>query len=183
MVAYNPTWKEYEDKLHSSNPKEALKAGEAFEITRKKEMRDSKKARDWETDRKKAIAKDKPLWVKKEQSKEKDQSDLLIQKIKNFGTVNSDIKPYKGYILIKIEEQREQKLPSGIYLPDNEKEDTIAEVVSVGGPLNLSSKVIVEAGINPKDRILIKKFSGIDIETKQGKCKLIQFSDVLGILE
>jgi len=178
-----PTWKEHEEGIHSNDPNKALKSAEAFEITRKKELQYSKKARDWEEGRKKAWAKDKPTWVKGEESKEKIESDNIVRKIKDFGTINSDLRPYRGFILIKLKNNDVKMTSSGIYLPDSEENDTVAEVVAVGGPLYLSSKDIVEAGVSPKDRILIKKFCGIEVETKQGKCKLIQFSDVLGILE
>jgi co-chaperonin GroES (HSP10) len=182
-VPYSPTWKEHEEKLHSDNYKEATKAAEAFDLTRKQETRASKKARDWESDRKKAIAKDKPAWVKEQQSKEQEETNKIVQNIKNFGTFDYNLRPYKGFILIKIIEQDTQQLPSGLFLPDSDKEDNVAEVIEVGGPVNLSSKVIVEAGVSPKDRVLLKKFAGIDVETKQGKCKLVQFSDILGVLE
>jgi co-chaperonin GroES (HSP10) len=182
-VPFTPTWKEHEKDITSNDPKKAGQAADAFYITRKKELRDSKRARDWESGRKKAIASNKPTWVKEQEGREKIESDNIVSKIKNFGTIDSDIRPYKGFILIKIINNDVQRLPSGIYMPDTNKEDNVAEVVAVGGPINLSSTVTVEAGVLPKDRVLIKKFAGIDVETRQGKCKLIQFSDILGVLE
>jgi len=180
---FEPTWKEHEKDLHSDNPETAKLAGEAFDKTRKQETEFSAKAKKWEKDRKKELADNKPLYIKKQLEKEEDVVKQVGRDIKDFGTLNYNLRPYNGFVLIKIIYQ-EDTTTGGIVLPDSAVDkNEIAEVIKVGEPLQLSAKVLVKAGVEAGDRVLLKKFAGVDVTLKGVPHKLCQFSDMLGILE
>lgn len=180
-MKYNPTWSEHEDKMLSDDPKEQQKYTDAFIAEREKEMSLSKKARDWESDRKAEWAKNKPEWVKEQSELEKDPSKKLINEIRDGGSHDYDIKPARGYLLIRIDMQDEELSNGLVIARDDVSEPNTAVVVAVGDELILD-KHIVPVPVKSGARILFKKFAGMDIVVKGETLRMIQFSDVLGEL-
>lgn len=184
---YTPTWGQYEEDMKTKTGEEALKAGEAFIEERKKETAKSTQARQWEEDRKKEIFKNKGEWTKKrlEEEHNNDPKTQLLKELKDGGSFKSNIKPTGGYILIEI--VRETQTASGLYLANTEVEPNTAIVLEVGEPLmkvnvyNKLDKIPSPAEVGQK--ILFKKFAGLNVNIQNKECRLIQFTDVLAIIE
>jgi co-chaperonin GroES (HSP10) len=180
---FEPTWKEHERDIQSDDAEISRRATDAFIEARDKEISISKKAADWEKDRKAEFAKNKPEWVKEKRAAERsaDPSIKVIEEIKSGGSHNYGLKPSRGYLLIKLDQLKEQT-DSGIYLATEEiSEPNTATVLEVGNDLILE-KHIVPTPVQPGAKVLLKKFAGMEITLKGEKCRIIQFSDVLGEL-
>ncbi|MEA3450318.1 MAG: co-chaperone GroES [Bacteroidota bacterium] len=75
-------------------------------------------------------------------------------------------------VIIKIEEQTEQKTASGIFIPESAKEKkSFGKVVSISN--------IENPEISAGDTVLYKEFTGTEIEFENQKLLLIQYSDIL----
>lgn len=72
-IVNKPPWATYEKSMQAGNSKDQEKATDAFFKERGEWTRDSQKLRQWEQDRRKEWAKNKPLWRKK-----KMQDDPLL---------------------------------------------------------------------------------------------------------
>lgn len=180
---FTPAWKDYEKDLTSADPQKALKAADAFDITRKQELKASRVARDWEAGRKKDIAEQKPDFVKKYLKKEQEPFEKMARNIKDFGSLETGLQPARGYLLIKLVKQTEEKTSSGLFISSEEPKDNIADILAVGGAIRIDQKTLIEPEVAVGDRVLIKKFAGIELTVKNEPCRLCQFSDILGILE
>jgi hypothetical protein len=66
-VAFSPSWKKYEEGMHSDNKKLSIDSSEKFEMERAHAVKTDPKARSWEEGRKQSWQKDKPYYVKKVQ--------------------------------------------------------------------------------------------------------------------
>lgn len=92
----------------------------------------------------------------------------------------SKIVPLADQILIKQVEP-EKKTKSGIFLPENAKEDhtpIMAEVLAVG-----SSPKIAKKGLTVGDWVVYSKYSGTEVELDGIKYMLISAKDVLAKVE
>ena len=87
------------------------------------------------------------------------------------------VKPLDDRVLIKPLEA-EEKTESGLIIPDTAKEKpVIGEVIEVGTDEDL--REILKVG----DKVLFAKYGGDDITIDKTEYKMIQRSDILGIVE
>lgn len=177
---YNPTWKEHEKGLHSEDPKVQKKAEEAFDETRKKELATSTKAKHWEADRKKQWAKDKPAFVKKRLASELDSVEEFKKELRKGGKFDNTLQPTPGYYVV-IVDQVPAETTSGIILPDSVDDMQNTGVVVAEGGVQYDGAELYHP-IKGGARILFKKGAGMDIELSWGKCRLMGYADILGVL-
>lgn len=83
-----------------------------------------------------------------------------------------ELQPINQNVLIEIEEKKEEKTSSGIYIPESAKEKkAFGNVVSISN--------IENPEIKPGDVVLYKEYSGTDVEFEGKKYLLVQYSDIL----
>lgn len=78
-MAYDPTWKQYEKGMSSDDLDTALKSTDAYQEEKAKELKFSKKARDWERDKVKWYQSQKPQWVKERKQAEQEATIKAIK--------------------------------------------------------------------------------------------------------
>jgi len=183
MLKYEPTWKEYEDKMHTGTADEQIRAAEAFDEERKKETTRSKKAKEWEESRKKEAYAAKPEWVKKKRKETSDVSHKIISDIKSIGVFDSPIRPAPGYILIEILPP-EEATSSGIIIVRESSDPNTGNVLAIGADLRTKDgHFIASPATNIGDTVIFKQFAGADIAVLDKTCRLLQFTDVLAVIE
>lgn len=95
--------------------------------------------------------------------------------------VSGPINPGLERILVLVEEKKDE-LSQGFYLPDGQdKELLIGRVLSVGSAKHTDSTSVEPCQAN--DQILFEKWAGRDFEGDEGKLKIINYDDVLAIIE
>ncbi len=83
-----------------------------------------------------------------------------------------ELQPINQNVLIEIEEKKEEKTSSGIYIPESAKEKkAFGNVVSISN--------IENPEIKPGDVVLYKEYAGTDVEFEGKKYLLVQYSDIL----
>ena len=83
-----------------------------------------------------------------------------------------ELLPVNGNVILQIEEEKEQKTPSGIILPDTAKEKpTYGKVIAV----DKTDDIQVSVG----DKVIFKKYSGTEIELEGEKYLILPYSDIL----
>lgn len=88
------------------------------------------------------------------------------------------LKPLEDRVLIKMYEN-EEKTKSGIILTGNNKEKSqIAKVIQVG-PGN--EKVKIE--VKKDDKVIINKYAGIQVEYDGQDLFIVNYNDILAIIE
>ncbi|MEM1988453.1 MAG: co-chaperone GroES [Candidatus Woesearchaeota archaeon] len=79
-------------------------------------------------------------------------------------------------VILKVIEQKEKKLPSGLYVPETAQEKSIeAEVIDIGEDESIKVK--------PGDIVVYDKYSGTEIEIDNEKYLIIKYKDILAKLE
>ena len=183
-LLYEPEWKEFEKDITSEDNKKAAKAAEAFDETRKHITSQSRKAKEWEEDRKKNIARDKPLWRKKEDAKEKDRVNSFLKSLKNLGSFKNNITPAPGYILVVADSEEEVSTATGIILSVGSKREPNTGVV-----INVSEYEYnkygnkLECPVKLGDHIVFKLGAGASANVEGIDCRLMRFDDLLGIID
>ena len=87
-------------------------------------------------------------------------------------------RPIDDRVLVELIEEEEQKTEGGIIIPDTAKEKPRqGKVVAVGTDEDL--KELIKEG----DIILFTKYGGEEIKIGTKEYKVVQRSDILGILE
>ena len=177
-----PSWKKYEEGMHSDNEKEARKAGELFQKERKWDTDHNPDLARWEKGRKESIVKQKPAWVKQQVKQEKETLNKELNKFKEGGKVDFKIHPTSGYLLIKII-QKEEKTQTGLIISSSDNiPNEVADVIAVGGDIILD-KNVVPTPCEVGDRVLLKKMAGLEVTSYGENLRICLFSDVLAILE
>jgi len=182
MPTVAPSWKKYEEKMHSDDVKEAKEAGDAFINEREWETSHNNQLAEWEKGRVEHIAKQKPAWVKKQAQEEKSKSQNELHKFLEAGNIDYNIIPARGYILVEILSKKETKTASGIVLSSEEIPNEIALVLDVGDELILDKNTI-PAPCYAEDIVLLKKMAGLEVTSRGRNLRICLFSDVLAILE
>jgi chaperonin GroES len=172
-----PTWKRHEKDLHTSD-----KAVEAFDETRKREIATSKRAADWEESRKEEWAKNKPKVVQDRIKSQNQELDQFKKELSTAGAFDSYFQPMPSLLVVQADE-REQQTEGGIFLPDTAGELQNSGVVKSVGGVRYSDLSELHHPVPEGAHVIFKKGAGLDIELKWGKCKLMQYTDILGILE
>jgi co-chaperonin GroES (HSP10) len=182
-LKYEPSWKQFEDKVHAEDTETQIKATDAFIEERDKELAVSKTARDWEQGRKKEWTDNKPQVVKERQIEEVKRSTLNIKKIKDLGEFHKNIKPAQGYLIVEVEHDEEELTSSGIYIaPNSTREPNTGKVLAVGDA-KVSDGMKIWPPCERGSKILFKRMAGADVGIKGADCRLLQFSDVLAEFE
>jgi chaperonin GroES len=83
-----------------------------------------------------------------------------------------ELQPINQNVLIEIDETKELKTTSGIYLPD-----TSTEKKSFGKVIAVSN--IENSEISVGETVLYKEYSGTKVEFENKKYLLIQYADIL----
>jgi len=93
------------------------------------------------------------------------------------------IKPLGNRILLK-EIETEDTTKSGIVLPSNAKEKPyVAEVIEVGpGEIQKDGKPL-KIEVKKGDKVLYSKYSGTEVKLDEEKYLIVNYSDILAILE
>ena len=93
------------------------------------------------------------------------------------------IRPLHDRILIRrLEEETETR--SGIIIPDSAKEKPMeATVIAVGAGRRDDDGKIVPLEVNARDRVLIGKYSGTEVQIDGEEHLIIREDDVLAVLE
>ena len=179
---YKPTWAQYEEAANNQNDaKAALKASDAFEEERAKEMRHSKLARDWETSRKKSIMREKPRWAKQQRKAEAEEITKELVKFKQAGVFDYDVEPMPGYILVRVESL--QKNISGIVLSEADEPNTGIVVKASDDQLTVvgDTQTLLKCPVQPGDKIMFKKYAGagiagLEVRSKDNDYRLMRWS-------
>jgi co-chaperonin GroES (HSP10) len=185
MPKVDPTWGQYEKKMHSEDPKEAVKATEAFDAERDFQTKKSETVRKWEEDRKKDMMAQKPDMRRRAMKEQANAETNAFKKILDLGSIHGGIRPAPGYIIVEPDDILTET-PSGIILPDRENErQNIGTVMAVGQrvPIPSSRSRFFEPPVSAGERVLYKRMAGADIEINSRTCKLMLFSDVLCTIE
>jgi chaperonin GroES len=93
------------------------------------------------------------------------------------------IRPLHDRILIRRLEE-ETMTRSGIIIPDSAKEKPMeATVIAVGAGRRDDDGKIVPLEVNARDRVLIGKYSGTEVQIDGEEHLIIREDDVLAVLE
>ncbi|NPB04930.1 MAG: co-chaperone GroES [Aquificae bacterium] len=95
------------------------------------------------------------------------------------------LKPLYDKIVVKVEEPKEQRTPSGIIIPDAAQEKPqVGEVIAVGQGRLLQNGEIKPLQVKVGDFVVFNKYAGTEVELETGEKYLVLSEDeVLAILE
>lgn len=167
--AYTPSWDKHMKDLHADDADVSEKAAVAFQEERIKETTNSQKARDWEKGRAEEWQKNKHDYSKNAQ-KSKDPSIKTLEKIKKAGEFDEVI-PAPGFLLVEPITSKEK---GSYYIPLNAD-----DAPNTARVLEHSKESFAKKG----DKILFRKFAGLDMKVKGRQCKFLVFGDVLAIIK
>ncbi|MCL1914218.1 MAG: co-chaperone GroES [Eubacteriaceae bacterium] len=93
-----------------------------------------------------------------------------------------NLKPLGDRVVLQIK-QLEEKLESGIYMPETSKEKSLeATVVAVGtGVIIEGKKVPLDVKIG--DAVIYNKFSGTEVKVSNNEYLIVRQDDILAIVE
>jgi chaperonin GroES len=93
------------------------------------------------------------------------------------------IQPLFDNVLIKPLEQ-EEKLPSGIILPDSAKEKPqMGEIMAVGTGGNDEKGNLVKMTVKVGQKVMYKKWGGNEIKVEGKEWMIVEQKDILAIVE
>jgi chaperonin GroES len=94
-----------------------------------------------------------------------------------------NIRPLYDRIVVKRVEEQDEKTVSGLIIPDTAKEKPQqGEVVAVGKGKRLEDGKVVPLDVQPGDRILFGKYSGLEIKLDGNEYLIMSEDEVLGVL-
>ena len=92
------------------------------------------------------------------------------------------LKPLADRVLVKVDEE-EKKTKGGILLPDTaQKKSQKGTVIAIGSGKMLDNGVRTSFEVKVGDRVLLAKYSGVDIEEEGENYLLLSERDILAIL-
>ena len=92
------------------------------------------------------------------------------------------IRPLQDRILVK-RLQSEEKIASGIIIPDNAKEKPQeAEVIAVGAGKMLDDGKLRKPDVKVGDRVLFSKYAGSEVKIDGHEHLIMREDDLLGVL-
>lgn len=95
------------------------------------------------------------------------------------------IKPRLDYVLLKIEDKKEKKTESGIYVVKNNTNDNrtqTGEVIAVGEGRILETGEFMPININVGDKVIFNKYAGIEVKHENETYLIVHERDILAIL-
>jgi len=94
------------------------------------------------------------------------------------------LRPLYDKIVVKRQEEQEQRTASGIIIPDTAKEKPqIGEVIAVGEGKLLNNGQIVPPKVKVGDKIIFNKYAGTEVELDGEKYLIMSLDEVLAIIE
>ncbi|WP_333784469.1 co-chaperone GroES [Thermocrinis sp.] len=94
------------------------------------------------------------------------------------------LRPLYDKIVVKRQEEQEQRTASGIIIPDTAKEKPqIGEVVAVGEGKLLNNGQIVSPKVKVGDKVIFNKYAGTEVELDGEKYLIMSEDEVLAIIE
>ncbi len=157
---------------------ENIKATEAIQEAKEKEIATDLRAKHWEEDRKKEWKANKPYYLKSKQKE--DPVKKIMDDIYHGGRFKS-LTPAPNLLLIKVDE--EEKTTGGIILPTETKAPNTGIVVEASSQAFLPSGNICNMPYKKGDHVLYRKFSGMEVEINEKKLLMLTLQDVLGQIE
>lgn len=181
-VRFDPTWKKFEKDIYSDDSNKARQAAEAFDETRKQELKTSESARRWEKSRRESVAKDKPTFVKNRLKTQQDEALAPLMALKKGGTFETGLVPMPGYVIVHVPKE-DIKTDSGLYLSEAATVENKGVVVAIGGEKLLENGNTVSLPAKPGDRVMFKRGAGLEIEVKGLKARFMMFTDILAVID
>jgi co-chaperonin GroES (HSP10) len=182
-MAYDPTWKPFAKGMTSDNLETAIKSTDAYEEEKTKELKTSKKARDWEKSKKEFYAKQKPGWVKKKREAEQEPLKNMIKELKSGGKFDTGLKPMPGFVLVKPEFKDTTESGIALILDDSVKMNSNTGIVLAVGGRRVDLYEAVDPPVGVGDHIMFKKgLPGLETTVKGEYCLLMQWTDVLATI-
>lgn len=184
-LAYKPEWAKYEKDISNPNPEIASKAAEAFDETRREEMKNDPRARRFEKERKEEILKNKSIAVKERIAKEKTAYEKTLEKYLNGGIIMGKFIPSPGFMLVRPIEIKQTQ--GGLVLPDGVASGEVGEpnrgvVVAVGKDKYYTNGAIVESPGKVGD-IVMFKWMTMKMMYEGKVHNFISFEDCFGRIE
>jgi len=94
------------------------------------------------------------------------------------------LRPIYDKIVVKRMEEKEQKTPSGIIIPDTAKEKPqVGEVIAVGSGKLLNNGETKPLAVKAGDKVLFNKYAGTEVELEGEKYLVMAEDEVLAIIE
>lgn len=181
-TSFNPTWKTYENKLHSNDPQEAVKAADAFQATRDLELKTSEKARRWEKSRKEEWIKNKPTWAKERINKEKAEEARIIRELQEGGYLMGGLRPAAGLLLVRKTDSKGES-SGGILIPDSVDYESNLAVVVRAGESAFTPYGEIKAPAQESETVLFRKGAGLNVKINGEPHLIIRFDEVFGVVE
>lgn len=93
------------------------------------------------------------------------------------------IKPLGKNLVLKQIEEDEQTTAGGIVLPDSAKDDdqAIAEVIAIGPKIANDDEKSKQVKIS--DRVIYSKYAGTKVEIEDEEYLIVEYKDVLAVVE
>ena len=93
------------------------------------------------------------------------------------------MKPLRDRVLVRRNEEAEQKV-GGIIIPDTAKEKPLqAEVMAVGSGRVLDNGQKLELTLKKGDKVLIGKWAGTEVKIDDEELLILKEDEILGVLE
>ncbi len=98
-------------------------------------------------------------------------------------TMTLNLKPLGDRVVVKAQDDLEQRTPSGLVIPDTAKEKPqIGEVLAVGpGALN-DEGTRLPMDVSAGDRVLYSKYAGTEVKLDGNEYLVLSARDVLAIV-
>lgn len=94
------------------------------------------------------------------------------------------LKPFHDNVFVEREKQEEKTTPSGLILTaDAQNVPDTALVIAVGPGRVLSDGTKVKPAVKVGDRVLIGRFSGIEVTWNDEKRLVVPWGDILGVVK
>lgn len=77
----------------------------------------------------------------------------------------------------------EEKSPGGIILPSNAQEKSLEAIVIAVGPGKLVGTTFVEPIVKKNDRVLVGKYTGLELTFEGVEYLIVREEDIIGILD
>lgn len=102
-----------------------------------------------------------------------------------------NVKPGRGYTLVKKEKEQEEETESGIIVPQKEKgrdEALEGEVIDVGAGRINNKGVVKEPEVESGDKVLFKQYAGHKVDEQEISGKeyeyfIIKHHDIIAVIE
>ena len=94
------------------------------------------------------------------------------------------IKPLEDRVVVKVDEEAEQKTASGLVIPDTAKEKPQQGTIVAVGPGKRSEQTgeLVPLDVNEGDTVLFSKYGGTEVKLEGEEYLILSARDVLAVI-